>query len=377
MKSDINSFSTYLQQWPPERVRQLIQQTNTPSRVAQAIKADELDETDLAALLSPAAEKMLEPMARRSALLTRRRFGHTIQFYTPLYVSNYCVNSCLYCGFNCRNQVERRTLSISEAETEAQILAKQGFQHILLVSGEDRDAVPVDYFTRLIKRLKPRFASVALEIYPMTEDEYREMAEAGVDSLTLYQETYIKEEYEKFHPAGPKKNFEYRLAAIERAARAGITFLGIGALLGLSEWNIDGFYAGLHARWLNRHYWRSHVSVSFPRLRMASGNFKPRYSIEDAAMVQLIAAQRLFLPEAGLVLSTRENAEFRDHVIPLGITRISAGSKTSPGGYSQKQAGEQQFAVQDHRSLKKMMDMVEKLGFEPVNKDWDCAYHPE
>ncbi len=370
----MNSFRQVLQQWPPDRVRKLIAGNSSTDKVERALTSREINENGFAALLSSAAETMLEPIARQAALLTRRRFGHSMQFYTPLYVSNYCRNECLYCGFNRRNQVARRTLSIEEAEEEANFLAEQGFQHLLLVSGEDREAVPVEYFEQLVRRLDPKFASVAIEIYPLSEEEYRRLAKAGVDSLTLYQETYQPEEYQKYHPAGPKRNFNYRLEAIERAARAGITFLGIGALLGLADWRLDGFYTGLHGKWLLRKYWRSHVSISFPRLQQASGGFIPPYPTGPAELVQLITAQRLFLPEIGLVLSTRENPELREHLLPLGITRISAGSKTSPGGYTETEISEPQFAVQDQRSLAEMEKTVVSLGFEPVKKDWDYSF---
>ncbi len=371
----MNSFREILQEWPPERVRRLIERNSQPEQVERALSLPEADDNGLAALLSPAASGMLEPIAQRAVLLTRRRFGHTMQFYTPLYVSNYCRNACVYCGFSCRNKVRRRTLSLDEAEAESDLLAAQGFQHILLVSGEDREAVPITYFEQLAGRLRSKFASVAIEIYPLAEEEYSRLARAGVDSLTLYQETYQPEEYKKFHPAGPKRDFDYRLEAVERAARGGITFLGIGSLLGLADWRLEGFYTGLHAKWLARKFWRSHVSISFPRLQHASGDFQPPVPAGEAELTQLITALRLYFPEAGLVLSTRENPRLREHLIPLGITRISAGSRTSPGGYSEEEQSEPQFAVQDTRSLREMEKLVVRLGFEPVRKDWDPAYH--
>ncbi len=371
----MTSFSQELRQWPVDRVRHFIRSMNRPELVARALTGGNLTTGDFAALLSPAAATHLETMARRAALLTRRRFGRIMQMYAPLYVSNHCVNSCLYCGFNCRNRVERTKLTVAEAEAEAAVLARQGFRHLLLVSGEDRRAVPVDYFVRLVRKLQAKFASVAIELYPLEEAEYRALVEAGVDSLTLYQETYQEEEYEKFHPAGPKRDFSQRLGSAERAARAGITFLGVGALLGLADWRIDSFYTGLHARWLTRHYWRQQASVSFPRLRQATGGFAPPQPVSDAELVQIICAQRLFLPDAGLVLSTREPSGLRDRLVALGITRISAGSKTTPGGYSRDHGGEPQFAVQDQRSPAEVRQALRRQGFDPVDKDWDAAYH--
>lgn len=371
----MTEFFDMLREWPPERVRDLLEGSDCEQAVERALARPVPEAHDFAALLSPAAALRLEPMARRAAALTRQRFGHVLQFYAPLYVSNHCVNSCRYCGFNRRNRVQRRCLTIDEAVAEATVLAEQGFRHILLVSGEDRKAVPVDYFTELTVRLRQLFASIAIEIYPLAEAGYRRLVEAGVDSLTLYQETYLPDLYSRMHPDGPKRDFRFRLESVERAARAGVAFLGIGALLGLADWRVDGFYVGLHARWLLRNYWRQQVSVSFPRLRQASGALIPPCPVDDRAFVQLMIAQRLFLPDAGLVLSTREDAELRDRLIPLAVTRLSAGSKTTPGGYANEADGEPQFEVQDHRSLAAMHERVRQLGFDPVDKDWDCAYH--
>jgi 2-iminoacetate synthase len=371
----LDRFRQLLAAWPVERVRELIY-TQTASDVERALRAASLAESDFAALLSPAAAKTLEPAARKAAALTRQRFGRVLQFYAPLYVSSYCTNSCVYCGFNCRNKVNRCRLTVEEALAEAGFLASEGFQHLLLVAGEDPKGVPVDYFERLIRRLNGRFSSVNIEIYPLDTPEYARLVAAGLDSLTLYQETYDREAYAQFHPAGPKRDFDWRIDAIERGAEAGVTFLGIGALLGLSDWRVDAFYVGLHAAYLQRRYWRQHVSISFPRLRAAAGGFEPPFPVNDQAFVQILLAQRLFLPDAGMVLSTREAPALRDHLIPLGITRLSAGSRTSPGGYTHEAEAEQQFQVQDHRPLAEMRERVQALGFDPVCKDWDAAYHP-
>ncbi len=367
-------FANTLAEWPVARVHELIA-SRTPQDVQTALRHGVRTEQDIAALLSTHAEAELETMARHSVALTRQRFGNVIQFYAPLYVSNYCINSCVYCGFNCRNQVNRQRLTVDEAVREAEYLAKEGFQHLLLVSGEDPKAVPVEYFEELIGRIHNLFASVNIEIYPMEEDGYRRLVQAGLDSLTVYQETYDPEVYEQMHPSGPKRDFQHRLQTVERAARAGVTFLGIGALLGLTDWRTEAFHVALHARFLQRNYWRQHVSISFPRFRHAAGEFTPPHSISDRNLVQILTALRLFLPDAGMVLSTRESVEFRNHVIPLGITRISAGSKTTPGGYAEAVEAEPQFEVQDTRSLTEMTDTVVQLGFDPVCKDWDPAYH--
>jgi 2-iminoacetate synthase len=370
-----DSFLDEISQWPPQRVRDAVYGSD-PDAVARALSCERPSTADLAALLSPAAEPHLELLARRAEALTRRRFGRAMQFYVPLYVSSYCTNGCTYCGFNCRNRVRRQRLTLDQAEREARYLADEGFQHLLLVSGEDRSGVPVAYFEDLARRLSRCFASLSIEIYPLSSDEYASLARAGVDSLTIYQETYDRERYPAFHPSGSKRDYGSRLDAIERGARAGVTFLGIGALLGLSDWRVDSFYVALHGRYLQRRYWRRHVSVSFPRMRAAAGAMAPEFPVSDQGLVQALCATRLFLPDAGLVMSTRESARFREHVLPLGVTRISAGSRTTPGGYADSGTeAEGQFEVQDHRPLDEVMDAVRRLGFDPVCKDWDRAYH--
>ena len=369
-------FAAVLTEWPVSRVRNLIYSMDAAA-VAGALSRSALPEKGLAALLSPAAEGYLEPLASRSAALTRQRFGKVMQFYAPLYVSNVCVNSCLYCGFSCRNPVRRKRLSLDEAEREAAYLANEGFQHLLLVSGEDPTGTPVEYFAQLAERLRGRFASLAIEIYPLATGEYARLVAAGVDSLTVYQETYDAAVYPQFHPAGPKRDFLWRLGAVERGALGGIPFLGIGALLGLTDdWRVESFYVGLHAQYLRRQCWRQHVSVSFPRLRPAAGGFQPLSPVSDANFVQILCALRLFLPDAGLVLSTREPAPLRDCLAPLGITRMSAGSRTNPGGYTEEAAAEGQFEVADHRSLPEVKEMIARIGLDPICKDWDASYHP-
>lgn len=368
------SFADVLAEWPVERVQNLIAAAS-PDRVRTVLARGARSEADLAALLAPCAAPHLESMAQRAASLTRQRFGRAVQFYAPLYVSNHCVNGCLYCGFNCRNQVARRRLTVAEAVPEVRHLTDQGFRHILLVAGEDPKGVPVSYFAELAQELRPLVASLSIEIQPLDTAEYACLVEAGVDSLALYQETYDPTDYARYHLSGPKRDFRWRLEAPERGAQAGLAFLGIGALLGLADWRVDAFYVGLHARYLQRTHWRQHVSVSFPRMRRAAGAFDPPYPVDDAELVQILCALRLFLPDAGMVLSTRESATLRDHLLPIGITRLSAGSRTTPGGYAEGTEAEGQFEVQDHRSLAEVMTAVQAQGFDPVCKDWDNLYH--
>ncbi len=372
-----SAFAATLAEWPAVRVR-AVQAACTEADVRAALAGSLRPERALAALLSPAAAPHLEAMARRSAAVTRQRFGRVMQFYAPLYVSNVCINSCTYCGFNCKNQVARRRLTVDEAVREADYLANEGFRHLLLVAGEDPKGVPVSYFEELAGRLLGRFSSIGIEIYPMPEADYTRLVAAGVDLLTLYQETYDETLYSSLHPAGPKRDFHNRLAAIERGARAGIAFLGVGALQGLSDWRVENFHVGLHALWLQKEFWRSSVSVSFPRIRPAAGAFQPPVTVSDRDFVQTLCALRIVLPDAGLVLSTREPAALRDRLALLGVTRMSAGSRTSPGGYGTADSGgesEGQFAIADERGLAEMKQVVAGLGFDPVCKDWDPAYH--
>ncbi len=369
-------FAVTLAEWPAERIRRLMD-ASTAADVETALRgAFRTPERALAALLSPAAEPHLEALARRGAAITRQRFGRVMQFYAPLYVSNVCVNSCVYCGFNCRNRIARKRLTVAEAVAEAEYLAREGFRHLLLVAGEDPHGVPVAYFEELAGRLRGRFASIGIEIYPLPEADYARLVKAGVDLLTIYQETYDRGLYAELHPAGPKRDFDNRLAAVEAGARAGMAFLGVGALQGLNDWRVENFHAGLHALWLQRRFWRASLSLSFPRIRPAAGAFQPRSLVDDRALVQILCALRIVLPDAALVLSTREPAALRDRLALLGITRMSAGSRTNPGGYTaDAESAEGQFSVADERGLAEMRQVLAGLGFDPVCKDWDAAYH--
>lgn len=346
----------------------------TGGDVERALRSRSLDEENLAALLSPAAGACLEETARRAHLLTVQRFGRVISLFAPLYLSNVCTNACLYCGFSARNPAERLTLTVDEAEREGRFLHEKGFRHILLVSGEAPLEVGIDYLRKVAERLRPLFASISIESYPMEKDDYEALVTAGVDGLIVYQETYDRQCYGEVHPAGRKSDYRRRLETPERGGAAGFRRIGIGALLGLSDWRVEGFFLALHARYLLRHFWRSHLTVSFPRLRPASGGFEPPFPVSDAAMVQLLIALRLFLPDAGLILSTREPAELRDHLVPLGVTSMSAGSRTDPGGYSRGESAEAQFEIADHRDPEAVADLIHRLGYEPVWKDWDAAF---
>lgn len=330
----------------------------------------------LLTLISPAAENYLEEMAQLAHQLTVQRFGRTIRLYAPLYLSNYCTNSCRYCGFNKENKFERTRLTIDQAVEEANIIASEGFRDILLVSSEDRQFISVDYLVELARKLRGKFASISIEIYQMTRAEYAELFEAGIEGVTLYQETYNREAYTYYHPSGPKSDFDNRLDTSDNIAAAGMREVGLGVLLGLTDWRIETLALAEHAHYLIKRYWQSHVSFSFPRLRPAYeiGCSQFKHLLSDKNLVQMITALRLCFADTGLVLSTRERAELRDHLVKLGITKLSAGSKTNPGGYSGHSGAIEQFEIDDIRSPAHVAAMIKQQGFEPVWKDWDIAF---
>ncbi len=348
--------------------------SKTAQDVRRALQSPVRRFDDFLALLSPVAADFIEEMAQAAHQLTIRRFGRTIQMFAPVYMSNECTNACAYCGFNRHNRIVRATLSAGEVIDEAMVLHEQGFRHILLLTGESPHHAPVDYLIRVVRKLRRIFASISIEVYPMETDDYRRLILSGVDGLTIFQETYNQKQYPKFHPSGPKHDYYRRLETPDRGGQAGFRRLNIGALLGLCHWRVEGAFVGLHAAYLVHRYWKSSVSISFPRLRPAAGGFQPPFPVSDDQMVHLMCALRLWLPDAGLVLSTREPAAFRDNLLPLGITQMSAGSKTAPGGYAAKEKAESQFEVCDLRSPKEVADMIAGRGYEPVWKDWDASF---
>ena len=343
-------------------------------QVDKALRSPHPDFADLAALLSPVAGEMLPELAARSAEITAQRFGRTIGLYAPVYVSNYCVNKCAYCGFSAQNKIKRRALSLDEAEAEMEILHGRGFNHILLVAGEAPARVGVDYLAELARRTRHRFAALTIEVQPLETDEYATLFEAGITGVAIYQETYNREIYDQVHLAGRKKDYGYRLASPARVAAAGMREVGIGFLMGLANWRAEGLALGRHLAWLRKHYWRTNVSVSFPRMRPAEGDFHPLQETSERQLSQLLFALRIFDPDVGLVLSTREEERFRNGMIGLGPTRYSAGSCTAPGGYGQPEISGEQFSVGDHRSLAEVAQAIRSKGHDPVQKDWDAIF---
>ncbi|MDJ0624083.1 MAG: 2-iminoacetate synthase ThiH [Desulfocapsaceae bacterium] len=344
--------------------------------VRRALDAEYRGLEEFKALISPAAEPFLEEMAQRSMELTRKRFGRTIQLYIPLYLSNFCTNSCIYCGFSCSNTVERKVLSIEEVDLEVAAIKKMGYDHILLVSGEAPGQVNSVYFEEVLARIRNDFSQLAMEVQPLEQHEYEQLIDCGLSFVCIYQETYNQHNYGSYHPQGPKADFRYRLETPDRLGRARIHKIGLACLLGLEDWRTDSLFTAMHLDYLEKMYWRTRFSVSLPRLRPHDGQFRPRHVVGDRSMVQLICAWRLFSPEVEISISTRESSRFRDNILRLGVTSFSAGSSTKPGGYANPGDELQQFSVDDNRSPKEIADMIRQRGYEPVWKDWDKNIHP-
>jgi 2-iminoacetate synthase len=372
----------------------------TDAAVAQCLRTRRPTLQDFACLISPAAANQLETLGLRSAVLTRQRFGKVIRLFAPLYLSNECINNCRYCGFSRDNPILRVTLCVDEVVREARALKADGFRNVLLVAGEHPKFVSSGYLRECVAALHPEVPSISLEVGPMETDAYRPLVEAGAEGLVVYQETYERATYAAMHTAGPKRDFDWRLDTAERAYAAGFRRLGIGALFGLADWRFEAISLAAHAEYLLRHCWKAQLTVSLPRLRPCAGDFEPTQAISDRELVQLLCALRLFLPDVGIVLSTREPAQLRNGLIPLGVTMISAGSHTEPGGYTgagrehlhvtergrivpltenssewaiENRRATGQFDIADERSPQEVAAAVAKLGLEPVWKDWDGA----
>lgn len=355
----------------PEGVLERIESATEPA-VRRALSARRCTPSDLMALLSPAAAPFLEEMAQRAHETTRRHFGRQVLLFTPIYISNHCVNQCLYCGFSARNHIHRRQLTLAEVAVEADAIAESGLKHILLLTGEAPGIATPAYIEESLAILSRRFTSVGIEIYPVDETGYARFVAAGADTLTVYQETYNAELYKTLHPAGPKRDFRFRLEAPERAAQARMRGVNIGGLLGLDNWRREAFFTAMHAGWIMDTFPEVEVGISTPRMRPHAGGYAPAHDVGDADIVQIITAFRLFLPRAGITLSTRESASFRNNVLPLGITRMSAGSCTSVGSHTDEE-GTGQFEISDERGVAEMAAHLKSSGYQPVYQDWRMA----
>ncbi|MBW8685976.1 2-iminoacetate synthase ThiH [Chitinophaga rhizophila] len=346
----------------------------TSRDVEAALAAGRRTLEDFKALISPAAAPYLEQMAQLSRKLTQQRFGNTMQLYIPLYLSNECQNICTYCGFSLDNKIARKTLSRDEILREVAVIKAMGYEHVLLVTGEANQTVGLDYFREAMQVIRPHFANISMEVQPMDEAEYATLKQDGLHGVLVYQETYHHADYKLHHPKGKKSNFYYRLDTPDRLGRAGVHKIGLGVLIGLEDWRTDSFFTALHLQYLERTYWQTKYSISFPRLRPCSGGLPPKVEMNDRELVQLICAYRILDQEVELSLSTRETPCFRDNVIKLGITALSAGSKTNPGGYATDLSSLEQFEISDERSPEHISGMLRSQGYEPVWKDWDEGY---
>lgn len=374
----MTTFYEEIQNYPWDDIRDQIVR-RTPDQVLEALTPGAMDigAADIdrfISLVSPAADDVLEDIAQRAQLITEQRFGRIVGLYAPMYLSNSCSNACIYCSFNTSNDIARETLSVEAALSEAQHLHNEGFRHILLVSGEDLRSVSLKYLKEVVTSLRTLFDSISIEIYPMKIEDYRKLASSGVDGLIVYQETYNPDLYAKVHQSGKKRDYRWRIETPERGGAAGFRRVGIGTLLGLDDWRTEAVYLAMHARHLMRKHWRSQVTISFPRLRPAVGGYDPPCPVSDRDLVHMLTALRVFLPDAGLLLSTRESKEFRDNMVPLGVTSMSAGSCTQVGGYTGDSASAGQFEIADHRSPEEVAETIKSIGYEPVWKDWDAAF---
>jgi len=346
----------------------------TEDDVRLALGKSKRDLEDFKALISPAAAPFLEQMAVLSHQLTQKRFGKTVQMYIPMYLSNECQNICTYCGFSVDNKLRRVTLTEQQILEEVRVIKSYGYDHILLVTGEANKTVGMDYFRKVLPLIRPHFSHISLEVQPLDQEEYEELAGLGVNTVLVYQETYHEENYKFHHPKGKKSHFGYRIETPDRLGRAGIYKMGLGVLLGLEDWRTDSFYCAMHLHYLERTYWKTKYSISFPRLRPYTGNLEPKVDMSDRELVQLICAYRIFNEEVELSISTRESEVFRNNIIRLGITSISAGSKTDPGGYASGMQALEQFEISDERSPAEIAEMIRQQGYEAVWKDWDEVY---
>lgn len=348
--------------------------SKTKTDVEEALHKKRKTLEDFKALISPAAAPLLEDLARESHTLTQKRFGKTIQMYVPMYLSNECQNICTYCGFSQDNAVRRVTLTDQQILDEVKVIKLYGYDHVLLVTGEANKTVGVPYFKNALQLIRPHFSNIAMEVQPLGQEDYELLIQEGLHSVLVYQETYHEENYKFHHPKGKKSNFEYRIDTPDRLGKAGIHKIGLGVLIGLEDWRTDSFFNALHLSYLEKKYWQTKYSISFPRLRPYSGNLEPKVNMTDKELVQLICAYRIFNEEVELSMSTRESEKFRNNIIKLGITSISAGSKTDPGGYASGLQALEQFEISDERTPEQVAAMIKEQGYEAVWKDWDESY---
>lgn len=378
-RCDHMTYMDDMEQIPHEILDNVVAEINsyraedyTASDVIRAIESDRCSLEDFKALLSPAAEPFLEQIARKARLETRKHFGNSAYFFTPIYISNYCENYCIYCGFNCHNKIKRAKLSMEEIHEEMKAIAETGLEEILILTGESRKASDVKYIGEACKIAKKYFKNIGIEVYPMNSDEYRYLRECGADYVTVFQETYNSDKYETLHLAGHKRIFPYRFNAQERALMGGMRGVAFAALLGLDDFRKDALGTGMHAYLIQRKYPWAEISISCPRLRPIINNasINPK-DVHEKQLLQIMCAYRIFLPFAGMTISTRERAEFRDNVVGLAATKISAGVSTGIGSHSESEdKGDAQFEIADTRGLEEIYESLKKRGIQPVMNDY-------
>lgn len=369
----MNTFTEYMNSHKWEIVLNDIYK-KTEADVQVALQKDVLNLEDFKALIAPVAKPFLEQMAQKSHRLTKKRFGNTVQLYAPLYLSNECFNICTYCGFSFDNKIPRRTLTDEEILQEIFYLKNKGYEHLLFVTGEANHSVGVDYLVNAIRLAKPYFPNISIEVQPLNTSDYTRLIKEGLYAVMVYQETYHKEEYLKHHLKGKKRNFEYRLETPDRLGKAEIHKIGLGALFGLDDWRTDSFFTALHLRYLQKRYWKTKYSISFPRLRPHKGGVSPKVEMTDEDLVQLICAYRLLDGEVELSISTRETELFRNHIVQLGVTTLSAESRTNPGGYSVDVKSLEQFEISDARTTEQVVEMLRNQELDPVWRDSEVFF---
>ncbi len=345
----------------------------SPEKVKTIINKPHITELEFLFLLSDKASDCIEEMAKRAQLETRKHFGNAIIIFTPLYISNHCENVCAYCSFARQHKIRRRHLDFDEIRKEAENIAKTGIRHILVLTGESYTTSSVEYIKKAVEILRDYFSTIAIEIYPLDNNGYSTLIKSGVEGLTIYQETYNKTLYEKLHKGGPKSDYHFRLDAPQRASEEGVRSVTVGALLGLHNWRSEVFFTALHAAYLQKRFPSIEVGVSFPRLRPLAGEFPSGYMVNDHQFVQMMTAMRLFLPSVGITVSTRESESFRNSILPLGVTKMSAGVSTAVGGHTDAPSTTQ-FEIADERSVDKMKSDLKRMGFQPVMHDWNRKY---
>ena len=372
-------YADIIGQYDWDETVRMVEQATVPDvdRVIRKarLNASPLTPEDFAVLISEAAAPRIDEMAALSRHFTAERFGKTISLYIPMYVGNACTNKCVYCGFNHDNPMERTVLSLEQVEEECRAIRRLApFENLLIVAGEYPSLCGVDYLEKVLKVCRPYFHNLTIEVQPMRSADYERLTHAGLNGVVCFQETYHRESYGKYHPRGMKSFFDWRLNGFDRMGEAGVHKIGMGALLGLEDWRGDVVMLARHLRYLQKKYWKSRFSVNFPRMRPSESGFKPKSIISDRQLAQLTFAFRLFDHDADISYSTREPALLRDNMATLGVTSMSAGSRTEPGGYTHQAEELEQFEVCDSRTPAQVEQAIRRVGYQPVYKDWDAIF---